>query len=79
MSSSYIIVGKKNRWAAIFVTLLGGAIMAGVLGTMTFYVVKHKRIRKVRRKAKSVKYAHRMTQYHDLSDAEAEVNQIYAI
>ncbi|KAL8152655.1 hypothetical protein V2J09_010415 [Rumex salicifolius] len=79
MSSSYIVVGKRNRLAAILVTVLGGVIMAGVLGTMSFYVVKSKRIRKVRRKQRSVKNARRVPLYNDLSDAEAEINPIYAI
>ncbi|KAF5940794.1 hypothetical protein HYC85_021961 [Camellia sinensis] len=69
IASSYIVVGRHHKWAAIFVTILGGVIMAGVLGTMTYYVVKSKR--KVRKKGKSKHYL-------DLSESEA-VHPIYAI
>ncbi|KAI7980323.1 Ankyrin repeat-containing protein ITN1 [Camellia lanceoleosa] len=69
IASSYIVVGRHHKWAAIFVTILGGVIMAGVLGTMTYYVVKSKR--KVRKKGKSKHYS-------DLSESEV-VHPIYAI
>lgn len=55
ISSSYIVVGRHNRWAAILVTVIGGVIMAGVLGTMTYFVVKNKRIRKVKKKREDFK------------------------
>ncbi|XP_009344901.2 ankyrin repeat-containing protein ITN1 [Pyrus x bretschneideri] len=50
MASSYIVVGQRHKWAAILVTVVGGMIMAAVLGTMTYYVVKSKRIRSMRKK-----------------------------
>ncbi|KAJ7972496.1 Ankyrin repeat family protein [Quillaja saponaria] len=76
ISSSYIVVGRRNKWAAILITFIGAVIMVGVLGTMTYYVVKSKRSRKVRKKEKisrSGGYS-----YHH-SDSETEVNHIYAI
>ncbi|GFY84623.1 ankyrin repeat family protein [Actinidia rufa] len=42
MASSYIVVGRHYEWAAILVTVVGGLIMVGVLGPMTYYVVKSK-------------------------------------
>ncbi|KAL9828451.1 Ankyrin repeat-containing protein ITN1 [Arabidopsis thaliana] len=42
LASSYIVVGRKNEWAAELVTVVGGVIMAGVLGTMTYYVVNRR-------------------------------------
>ncbi|EPS60730.1 hypothetical protein M569_14072 [Genlisea aurea] len=52
MASSYIVVGRRHKWAAAVVTTVGGLIMGGVLGTMTYYVVKSKRSRSLRRKGK---------------------------
>lgn len=52
IASSYIVVGRKYEWAAILVTLVGGIIMAGVLGTMTYYVVKSRRNRSMRKREK---------------------------
>ncbi|OMO72699.1 hypothetical protein CCACVL1_17642 [Corchorus capsularis] len=72
MSSSYIVVGRRNQWAAILVTVIGGVTMAGVLGSMTYFVVKGKRIRKLKKQEKK-NFARR------LSDSDFEANPIYAI
>ncbi|XVF76569.1 hypothetical protein PTKIN_Ptkin13bG0276200 [Pterospermum kingtungense] len=76
ISSSYIVVGRRNRWAAILVTVIGGVIMAGVLGAMTYFVVKNKRIRKLKKRAKILRNE---TRSRRLSDSDSEVNPIYAI
>lgn len=76
ISSSYIVVGRRNRWAAIFITVVGGFIMASVLGTMTYYVVKSKRKRKVRKKEKFYRSG---TNSWPHTESDAEVNPIYAI
>ncbi|XP_057535115.1 ankyrin repeat-containing protein ITN1-like [Amaranthus tricolor] len=77
ISSSYIVVGRHHRWAAIFVTVLGAGIMAGVLGTMTYYVVKYSRIRKVRKKEKLRKQKAFLD--IDVLSEDSAVNAIYAI
>ncbi|KAL2485314.1 Ankyrin repeat family protein [Abeliophyllum distichum] len=77
IASSYIVVGRHNKWAAILVTIIGGVTMAGVLGTMTYYVVKSRRIRKGRKKEK---YSRSGTNsWHHSDYSESEVNPIYAI
>ncbi|GLT47878.1 hypothetical protein SLA2020_215360 [Shorea laevis] len=77
ISSAYIVVGRRNRWAAIFITVIGGILMAGVLGAMTYYVVKYKRIRKVKKREK---YSRNGANSFKLSDTDSEVNpKIYAI
>ncbi|KAK6943710.1 PGG domain, partial [Dillenia turbinata] len=77
IASSYIVIGRHHRWAAIFVTIVGGVIMAGTLGTMTYYVVKSKRHRKVRKKEKFSRSGTNSFRHSDLSDSE--INPIYAI
>ncbi|KAJ9694573.1 hypothetical protein PVL29_010180 [Vitis rotundifolia] len=77
IASSYIVVGRHNRWAAILVTVIGGVTMAGVLGTMTYYVVKSKRTRLLRKKEKYLRSGTTSWRHSDLSDSE--VNPIYAI
>ncbi|OAY41282.1 ankyrin repeat-containing protein ITN1 [Manihot esculenta] len=74
ISSSYIVVGRHHKWAAILVTVTGGVIMAGVLSAMTYYVMKSRRKRKVRKKEKHSK---NISWY--LSESESEVNTMYAI
>lgn len=78
IASSYIVVGRHFQWAAILVTLIGGIIMAGVLGTMTFYVVKSKRTRSIRKRVKSMKKASD-SWHHNSEFSDSEVDRIFAI
>ncbi|KAA8518846.1 hypothetical protein F0562_016380 [Nyssa sinensis] len=77
IASSYIVVGRHHRWAAVLVTCVGGITMAGVLGSMTYYVVKSKQNRKVRKREKYSRSGNNSWRHSDLSDSE--VNPIYAI
>ncbi|XP_059667772.1 ankyrin repeat-containing protein ITN1-like [Cornus florida] len=77
IASSYIVIGRQNIWAAIFVTVVGGFIMFVVLVAMTYYVVKSKRVRKVKKREKSARNATNTWRYSEISDAE--VNPVYAI
>ncbi|GAU35350.1 hypothetical protein TSUD_337420 [Trifolium subterraneum] len=76
VAASYIVVGRRSQWAAILITVFGAIIMGGVLGTMTYYVVKSKRLRRVRKKEKISRNG---TYSMRNSDSESEVNPIYAI
>lgn len=76
ISSSYIVVGRHHRWAAILVTVTGASTMAGVLSGMTYYVVKSRRLRRVRKKEK---YSRSGGSSWRHSDTDSEVNPIYAI
>ncbi|XP_058109855.1 ankyrin repeat-containing protein ITN1-like [Magnolia sinica] len=80
IASSYIVVGRHYRWAAILVTVIGGVIMGGVLGTMTYYVVKSKRSRSLRKREKSK--SSRISgsnSWHHSEFSESEINPIYAL
>ncbi|KAH7547994.1 hypothetical protein ACOSP7_032696 [Xanthoceras sorbifolium] len=78
MASSYIVVGRHYQWAAILVTVVGGVIMGGVLGTMTYYVVKSKRIRSMRKKEKSARRSG-SNSWHQSDYSNSEVDRIYAL
>ncbi|XP_022133565.1 ankyrin repeat-containing protein ITN1 [Momordica charantia] len=78
MASSYIVVGRKYQWAAILITVVGGVIMAGVLGTMTYYVVKSKRTRSIRKKEKSARRSG-SNSWHHSDYSNSEVDRIYAL
>lgn len=77
IASSYIVVGRKSEWAAILVTVVGGVIMAGVLGTMTYYVFKSKRVRSIRRKKSARRSSSNSWYPSEFSDSE--VDPFYAI
>lgn len=78
MASSYIVVGRTHRWAAILVTCVGGLIMAAVLGTMTYYVVKSKRSRSMRKREKSAKRSG-SNSWHHSDFSNSEIDRIYAL
>ncbi|KAJ8759861.1 hypothetical protein K2173_009962 [Erythroxylum novogranatense] len=78
IASSYIVVGRHHKWAAILVTIVGGVIMAAVLGTMTYYVVKSKRIRSMRRKDKHTRRSG-SNSWHHSEFSNSEVDRIYAL
>ncbi|GAA0146591.1 phosphatase modulator [Lithospermum erythrorhizon] len=77
MASSYIVVGRKYEWAAILVTTVGGVIMGGVLGTMTYYVVKSKSKRGLRKRQKQSRSGSN-SWYVSESHSE-DIDRIYAL
>ncbi|QCE05745.1 death-associated protein kinase [Vigna unguiculata] len=79
IASSYIVVGRKNKWAAILVTVVGGVIISGVIGTMTFYVVRSKRSRSMRKKEKQLARRSGSNSWHHSEFSNSEVDRIYAI
>ncbi|XP_073135595.1 ankyrin repeat-containing protein ITN1-like [Henckelia pumila] len=76
IASSYIVTGRHYKWAAILVTTIGGFIMASVLSAMTYYVVRSRRKRRVRKKEKSSTHG---TNSWRRSETDSEVNPIYVI
>eukprot|EP00262_Sarcandra_glabra_P014028 TRINITY_DN4008_c0_g1_i1.p1 TRINITY_DN4008_c0_g1~~TRINITY_DN4008_c0_g1_i1.p1 ORF type:complete len:466 (+),score=73.41 TRINITY_DN4008_c0_g1_i1:156-1400(+) len=57
LSLSFIVVGEDGRWLAIGVTVIGTTIMATTLGTMCYWVVRHRietaNMRSIRRSSMS--------------------------
>lgn len=79
LASTYIIVGRHGRWMAILVSAIGGVIMVGVLGTMTFCVVKFRRSRSLRKKRSSISRGSTSSHiYSEFSESEYD-NKMYAI
>lgn len=42
LALSFLVVGKDERWLAIGVTIIGTTIMATTLGTMCYWVIRHR-------------------------------------
>ena len=42
LALSFIVVGEREKWLAIGVTIIGATIMVTTLGTMCYWVVKHR-------------------------------------
>lgn len=79
MASSYIVVGRQFRWAAILVTVIGGVIMGGVLGTMTYYVVRSRRSRTIRKKEKSMRRSGSSSWPRNAEPSDSDIDPFYAI
>jgi len=79
IASCYIVLGRHFQWAAILVSLIGGVTMAGVLGTMTYYVVKSKRQRKIRKKEKMSRRSGSSSWYDHTELSDTELNPVYAL
>ena len=42
LALSFVVVGDDQKWLAVGVTVIGTTIMAATLGTMCFWVVRHR-------------------------------------
>ncbi|XP_020223082.1 ankyrin repeat-containing protein At5g02620 [Cajanus cajan] len=42
LALSFVVVGKEEKWLAIGVTIIGATIMATTLGTMCYWVIRHR-------------------------------------
>ncbi|KAF6162337.1 hypothetical protein GIB67_008466 [Kingdonia uniflora] len=42
ISLTYIVVGRRARWLAVYATVIGGSIMLTTLGSMCYCVVRHR-------------------------------------
>ncbi|TMW96110.1 hypothetical protein EJD97_007917, partial [Solanum chilense] len=53
ISLAYVVVGSKERWLAIFATVIGSTIMITTIGSMCYCVVRHRledsKMRSIRR------------------------------
>ncbi|XP_039159251.1 ankyrin repeat-containing protein NPR4 [Eucalyptus grandis] len=50
MTAIYVVVGRRNEWASALITITGGVILLGSLGIKTYYEMKLRRIRSIRKK-----------------------------
>lgn len=42
LAMSFIVVGRREKWMAVGVTIVGAVIMAATLGTMIYWVIRHR-------------------------------------
>ncbi|KAJ0084567.1 hypothetical protein Patl1_30837 [Pistacia atlantica] len=84
LAMSFIVVGDQNKWLAIGVTIVGAVIMAATLGTMCYWVIRHRiedsNMRSIRRS--SLNSRSRSMSMSVISDTEIlnnEYKKMYAI
>lgn len=81
LALSFVVVGKHERWLAIGVTIIGTTIMATTLGTMSYWVIRHRieasNLRSIRKS--SMGSRSRSFSVSVMSDSELLNNKMYAI
>ncbi|KAM7257788.1 hypothetical protein ACFE04_013529 [Oxalis oulophora] len=85
LALAFVVVGERERWLAIGVTIVGTTIMATTLGTMIYWVVLHRieasNMRSMRRSSMGSRGS-RSYSISVLSDSELlnnEFKKMYAI
>ncbi|CAN0922994.1 Ankyrin repeat-containing protein At5g02620 [Linum grandiflorum] len=82
ISLSYIVVGKKSRWLAIYTTSVGSVIMLTTIGSMCYCVVVHRmeesKLRSIR-KTESRSHSYPRSQASDQEILEGEYKRMYAL
>ncbi|XP_062081921.1 ankyrin repeat-containing protein At5g02620 [Humulus lupulus] len=84
LALSFVVVGKNQKWLAIGVTIIGTTIMATTLGTMCYWVIRHRiedsNMRSIRKS--SMGSRSRSCSLSVMSDSEilnSEYKKMYAI
>ncbi|KAG6767721.1 hypothetical protein POTOM_028936 [Populus tomentosa] len=81
ISLTYVVVGKKFRWLAIYATVLGGIIMLATIGSMCYFVILHRMeestLRNIRRESRSRSYS--MSAASDQEILNSECKRMYAL
>lgn len=85
LALAFVVVGKKEKWLAISVTIIGTTIMVTTLGTMIYWVIRHRieaaNIRSLRKSSMGSR-SRSFTASHLMSDSEIVNNdfkKMYAI
>lgn len=84
LALAFVVVGEKQKWLAIGVTIIGTTIMATTLGTMCYWVIRHRieasNLRSIRRSSMGSKS--KSMSLSIMSDSEIlnnEYKKMYAI
>ena len=84
LALSFVVVGKEGKWLAVGVTIIGTTIMATTLGTMCYWVIRHRieasnlrNIRKSSLESRSKSFS--VTAFSDSELLNNEYKRMYAI
>ncbi|KAJ8773952.1 hypothetical protein K2173_009383 [Erythroxylum novogranatense] len=82
VSLTYVVVGKKSRWLAIYATVIGGTIMLTTIGAMCYCVILHRmeecKLKNIR-KAESRSRSYSMSVASDSEILNSEYKRMYAL
>ncbi|XP_060179159.1 ankyrin repeat-containing protein At5g02620-like [Lycium barbarum] len=82
ISLAYVVVGSKERWLAIFATVIGSTIMITTIGSMCFCVVRHRleesKMRNIRR-AETNSHSYAMSVASDTELYGESYKRMYAV
>ncbi|WCJ21825.1 Ankyrin repeat family protein [Euphorbia peplus] len=81
ISLTYVVVGKKSRWLAIYATVIGSTIMLTTIGSMCYCVILHRmeesKMRSMRKESRSHSYS--MSAVSEPEILEGEYKRMYAL
>ncbi|XP_019195775.1 PREDICTED: ankyrin repeat-containing protein At5g02620-like [Ipomoea nil] len=79
---TYVVVGSRERWLAIYATAIGGVIMLTTIGSMCYCVVRHRleesRMRNIRR-AETLSRSFSMSMVSDPELYNESYKRMYAV
>ncbi|PON66979.1 Transmembrane protein [Parasponia andersonii] len=83
LALSFVVVGKKQKWLAIGVTIIGTTIMATTLGTMCYWVIRHRieasNMRSIRKSSLGSRSRSSLSVMSDSEILNTEYKKMYAI
>ncbi|KAK7324980.1 hypothetical protein VNO77_28976 [Canavalia gladiata] len=84
LALSFVVVGKEEKWLAIGVTIIGTTIMATTLGTMCYWVIRHRieasNLKNIRKSSlESSSKSHSVSAFSDSELLNSEYKKMYAI
>ncbi|MED6182528.1 hypothetical protein PIB30_029283 [Stylosanthes scabra] len=82
LALAFVVVGKQEKWLAVWVSVIGTTIMVTTLGTMCYWVIKHRiqasNLRNIRRSSMESNRTKSLLLTTAYSDSEL-LNRMYAI
>lgn len=83
LALSFVVVGRREMWLAVAVTVMGTVILAATLGTMTYWVIVHrieaKKMRSNRKSSLSRSGSRSLSRFSDAELLYGEKKKMYAI
>jgi ankyrin repeat protein len=83
LALSFVVVGRAERWLAVFVTIMGGTILVTTIGTMLYWVIAHrveaKRMRSIKRASLSRSRSYSCSGMSEAEWVDEEYKRMYAI
>ncbi|KAF8388651.1 hypothetical protein HHK36_027328 [Tetracentron sinense] len=83
ISITYVVVGRHERWLAVYAMVIGSSIMLTTIGSMCYFVILHRikesNMRNIRRASGSRSHSFSMSMVSDTERLKNEYKRMYAV